>query len=315
VEKESLKDEKNGSFTVKLEGSNGGTILMSNKDVKTTGEGQSKPFEGTYTDNASNGSESFNNSYAVYAPAGFDVTFSGHDGVHTATFNASWSLTEAGQNIGTPSIEGGYYMYPYTNKVTGTYSLEGESVDLSADATKTLKVARSVPKVIPDEWGKITSAGISIVPGHMLNEDAGFVNGNFVDGGNIDQKPATCLEINTTNGGIPVIFGWADQQPYAPTTAQILGATFTKGTFGPEYNSGAYTPEGIWVPAKAYDDGGICYDANGVTCWQFYRNESLEMWKWRKGNLSTKASSEYSIDVTDGVLTLMYGGKIVLEIR
>jgi len=303
---EKLKDEKSGTLTPSLTGSNGGDIVVKNTNFTTSGNGHNGTGNGTYTDNASNGENSFSNSYSWSAPASVTVNLNGTKGTKTETISTSWVIAEAGQNIGNKVAETGYDVYPYTNTVKGTYTVDNESVELTAQATKSLKVKREIPKIIPDEWGKIKSAGFSAVPSHL---DA---NGNYVDGSNA-QTATSCMTIVTDKGAVPVLFGWADQDPRVPTTAQILASPFTTGTYTADYNS-AYYNNG-WVPAIAKDTNtGISYSIPGVPDIRFVRNESLVMWGWRGGNYSTVLPG-YTCMVEDGTLTVTYNGQVVLELR
>jgi hypothetical protein len=313
---EKLKDEKSGTLTPNLIGSNGGEIVVVNTVITTTGNGHIGTGTGNYSDNASNGINSFSNSYSFNAPSSVNVVLNGTNGTKVETISTSWVISEAGQTIGTQTVENGYYVYDYSNAVKGVYTVENTSVELEATATKTLKVKRETPKIIPETWGKIRSAAFSCVPAHD-------VNGNFVDG-NGPQTAAIDMTIVTDKGAVPVVFAWADRddQPVVPTVNQILSAHFSEGSYSTDYNSAFYNSYSEafgavnqWVPAIARDADGINYSIPGYDSIRDIRGSSLVMWGWRGGNYSyTLPAYNCTVD-TDGNLTVTYNGKVVLELR
>ena len=304
-----LVDEQQTTMEPTLNGVNAEDVVVDNADgYSLTGNGMSKTGNGVYNNYLTNGVNSYPYSFNYNAPASATVKLNGKSGKGASkTFNASFVIEDGSLNSGASYDSNGYKVYPKTSNVKGTYTVEDKTVGLTAQATRNLKVKKNVPKIIPDEWGKILSAGFSAVPSHL---DA---NGNYVDGSNA-QTATSCMTIVTDKGAVPVLFGWADQDPRVPTTAQILASPFTTGSYTADYNSAYYNNNG-WVPAIAKDTNtGISYSIPGVSDIRFIRNESLVMWGWRGGNYSTVLPG-YTCKVEDGVLTVTYNGQVVLELR
>ena len=319
---EQLKDEKKGTVNFVFTGGKEDDVVVNNVNNPTqSGNGHTGTGKGSYTNyivlNGTNYAQNF--SYDV--PASFDVTLNGTKGSETVNIPISFVISDTGLTNSDKSISGDYYVYPYASKAKATMTVGTVSVSKDASSTRNFKVKRDIPKIIPEEWGKITFAGFSAVPAHLINPEAGFTAGNIADG-NGAQTAASCMLIGTDKGAIPVVFGWADNAPVVPTTEQILGSTFTAGNYDKSYNSGYYNTYSAsvgalnaWIPAKASDPGtGINYDIPGIPSIRFVRNESLSMWGWRGGNYSTVLSG-YTCTVDDGTLTVKYNGEIVLEIR
>lgn len=163
---------------------------------------------------------------------------------------------------------------------------------------------KPIERIIPENWGKIIGAGISAVP-------ADQVSGQYA------QK---CLTIRTDKGAVAVVFSMENA---APEVSSILSGYFVKGNFGAEYNSGYFTTTanrgtysvGKWAPAIAKDlSDRIAYYKDN-TCVRNVRNTSLVIWNWRGGNLSTVVDGyDFSVD-SNNVLTVIYNGKVVLELR
>lgn len=166
------------------------------------------------------------------------------------------------------------------------------------------KPEEPIDKVIPEAWGNIIGAGISAVP----SDD---VSGNFAK---------KCLTIRTDKGAVAVVFNYNDA---APAVANVLGSYFVEGNFSAEYNSGYYTTaankanyqQNKWAPAIAKDlSDRIAYYRDN-TCVRNVRNTTLTMWDWRNGNLSTVVDG-YTFNVdNNGVLTIAYNGREIMQLR
>ena len=300
-----LVDEQQTTMEPTLRGVNAEDVVVDNANgYSLTGNGMSKTGSGVYNNYLTNGVNSYPYDFNYSAPASATVKLSGKSGKGASkTFNASFVIEDGNLNSGASYDSNGYKVYPKTANVKGTYTVEDKSVVLNAEATRNLKVKKQIPDIVP---GKIISAGFSAVPSHIAN-------GQYVDGSGV-QTATSCMTIITEDGGIPVLFGWADQEPRVPTIAQIQAAPFTAGSYTSDYNSGYYSNTG-WVPAIAKDTNtGISYSIPGVSDIRFIRNESLVMWGWRNGNYSTVLPG-YTCTVEDGVLTVTYNGEIVLELR
>lgn len=164
--------------------------------------------------------------------------------------------------------------------------------------------AKPIDKILPENWGSISGAGISAVP-------ADQVNGQYA------QK---CLTIRTDKGAVAVVFSMENE---APEVSSILSGYFVKGNFGAEYNSGYFTTNtnrgtysvGKWAPAVAKDlSDRIAYYKDN-TCVRNVRNTSLVIWNWRGGNISTVVDGYgFSVD-SNSVLTITYNGKVVMQLR
>lgn len=139
-----LVNTQEEEFNASLTGRDGEPVYASNANFKTTGEGWKGVGSANYYDNATNGDESFNNTYAISAAKGMTMSYEGIDIV----FNANMVVSEDGQTIGAATlkeINGQYYnVYPYSNKVNGVYTVSVESqsasIDLSATSTREIRV-------------------------------------------------------------------------------------------------------------------------------------------------------------------------------
>ena len=259
-----------------------------------------------YTSTANNGVTPFQNVYsydlqkAVYS-----------DEYYTLSFDyADWNISEAGSSVSsTPTsqnINGTTYdVYDYINNINTVYNISGDSYNASAKSEAKIAI---LPKLIPDEWGKILGAGISAVP---------------ADDENPGDYAKKCLVIRTENGAVAVPFAMDNT---TPEVNNILAGYFVEGNFGEEYNSGYFTTSanhgsyavGKWAPAiaKYYsDEYPILYYSDVNTPVRSLSKYILAMWNWRGGNFSHVVDG-YTFSVSEsGVLTINYNGETVMQLR
>ena len=259
-----------------------------------------------YTSTANNGVTPFQNVYsydlqkAVYS-----------DEYYTLSFDyANWNISEAGSSISaTPTREvvngTEYDVYDYINNINTVYSVTGDSYEATAKAEAKIAI---LPRILPENWGKIIGAGISAVP---ADDEA------------VGDYAKKCLIIRTENGAVAVPFSMNDT---TPELESILAGYFVEGNFGEEYNSGYFTTSanhgsyavGKWAPAIAQyhsDEYPILYYSDVDTPVRSLSKYILAMWNWRGGNFSHVVDG-YTFSVSEsGVLTINYNGQVVMQLR
>lgn len=290
---EILKDSQTRVVVISLNGSDGGEIVLADTTVVTTGIGLNGCGEGNYT-NTANGSASWTNMFSYSAPAVDPIVLNGTNGTITVNIPASWSITENGQTIGSKVSVAGYDKYDYAASVKGTYKVGNKTIEVTAEATKTLKVVRNVQ----DVTGKtIAWCNFSIVPA--------VKNGNvytYIDG---SHNPIKCMVIGFTDGSAEAVLFEAE-----PTVDGVQNAYMAAGPYTNVYN-GAALYGGNWVPAIATDEAwGISYSLTPGDCYFPVGSESLAQWGWNSTVLSG-----YTATVTDGILAVWHNDQLVLEIK
>ena len=250
--------------------------------------------------NAFNNKYSYNSQKAVYKNEYYEVEFG----------YGSWSISEAGSNIGVKSGEKvyngkTYEVYPYVNNVNYVYDVTTDTYNGAGKSNVEICIEKKIePSIVPSAWGKILGAGVSAVP-------ADDVRGDFAK---------KCICIRTEKGAVAIVF---DMSSVVPSMNTVLNGYFVEGKFGAEYNSGFYTTStnrgkyelNKWAPAIAKDlkDRIAYYDGN--TCKANVRYTTLQMWNWRDGNYSTVVDGyDFSVSA-DGTLTIKYEGKTVMSLR
>lgn len=297
-----LVNTQNGTMSATLNGENGEDVVASNANF-TTGNGQQG--NGTYSSTASNGEKSFKNNYTYTCDNSKTFTYEGVE----VKFEGKFVVSEVETTIGNSSIKlvnnTAYDAYPYNNKVEGVYTVDNASIKLNAETGRDILVEREVPHIIPDEWGKAVSYGVSAVPAHSIG------NGNYADGnGNQVAHKAHCFAFE--NGAVVIV---TPMETVIPTADQIIEGYFVPGNYK-GYNSGVdVAKNGKWIPAVASDNGGYLKYRLADGRVRAISNETLTQWGWRNGNFTTVVEG-YSFSVSEsGVLTVTYGGQIVLQIR
>ena len=259
-----------------------------------------------YTSTANNGVTPFQNVYsydlqkAVYS-----------DEYYTLSFDyADWQIVEAGSSVSTTptreTINGTVYdVYDYINNINTVYAITGDSYEATAKAEAKIAI---LPRILPENWGKIIGAGISAVP---------------ADDENPGDYAKKCLVIRTENGAVAVPFAMSES---TPEVNNILAGYFVEGNFGEEYNSGYFTTSanhgsyavGKWAPAIAQyhsDEYPILYYSDVNTPVRSLSKYILAMWNWRGGNFSHVVDG-YTFSVSEsGVLTITYNGETVMQLR
>lgn len=259
-----------------------------------------------YTSTANNGVTPFQNVYsydlqkAVYS-----------DEYYTLSFDyADWQIVEAGSSVSTTptreTINGTVYdVYDYVNNVNTVYAISGDSYEATAKAEAKIAI---LPRILPENWGKIIGAGISAVP---ADDEA------------VGDYAKKCLVIRTENGAVAVPFAMSES---TPELESILAGYFVEGNFGEEYNSGYFTTSanhgsyavGKWAPAIAQyhsDEYPILYYSDVNTPVRSLSKYILAMWNWRGGNFSHVVDG-YTFSVSEsGVLTITYNGETVMQLR
>lgn len=291
---ENLKDSKSGTLQATLNGSDGGDIIVTNINFATAGTGLNQTGNGTYSNTADNGTEQFVNNFTYSAPASIEVVMNGSNGSVKDSIRTSFVLTDNGQNIGAKNAIAGYDTYPYTAQVKGIYTVEEKNVELSAEATKTLKVQRNVQ----DVTGKtIAWCNFSIVPAVKNGNTYTYVNGS--------HNPIKCMVIGFTDGSAEAVLFTEE-----PTVDGVQNAYMAAGPYTNVYN-GAALYGGNWVPAIAQDEAwGISYSLTPGDCYFPVGSESLAQWGWNSTVLAG-----YTATVTDGILAVWHNGELVLEIK
>lgn len=259
-----------------------------------------------YTSTANNGVDAFQN---VYAYDFQKAVYS--DEYYTLSFDyADWNISEAGSSVSTTptreTINGTVYdVYDYVNNVNTVYAISGDSYNASAKSEAKIAI---LPRILPENWGKIIGAGISAVP---ADDEA------------VGDYAKKCLVIRTENGAVAVPFS---MDATTPEVNNILAGYFVEGNFGEEYNSGYFTTSanhgsyavGKWAPAIAQyysDEYPILYYSDVNTPARSLSKYILAMWNWRGGNFSHVVDG-YTFSVSEsGVLTINYNGQVVMQLR
>lgn len=299
-------DSKSGRLNVSLSGVDGSVKTVKNVNYSTNGNGHNGTGSGTYSDNAGNGvsADSFNNEYKWSADGALTLTLSGKGGKDASkTFEPTFVISEAGQNISNGTVKETYTSYTYTNKVNGVYTVEGKNVNLSATDTRELRIEKEIETLV----GNLIGGGMSVVPAHEAN-------GGFADGSG-KQTATMCLTLVKADGSAAaIVYAFESNEMRIPTDSQIKGADFVAGSYDSTYDSGVYM-KGKWVPAVAKDNSwGISYSIPSQKDIRSIRNESLKQWNWRGGNYSTQLRN-YSVKVENGVCSIYYNGEIVKSFR
>lgn len=294
-------NSQSGKMTATLVGQNGEDVVANNANFTTTSNGKNN---GTYSSTASNGEKTFNNNYTYTADNSKTFTYEGIE----VKFEGSFVISEVSSTIDGSSIKLvnniAYDAYPYNNKVEGVYTVDNASIKLNAETGRNILVERVIPHIIPDEWGKPVSYGVSAVPAHSI--------GNGYADGNSDQTAHKAHCFAFEKGAVVVI---TTMNTVAPSEEQIIGAYFVEGNFK-GYNSGVdVAKNGKWIPAKADDFGGYLRYTLADGRVRAISNETLTTWSSWGYNYSTVVNG-YSYSVSDsGVLTLIYNGQVVMQIR
>ena len=248
-----------------------------------------------YTSTANNGVDPFNNVYAYdYQKAVYT------DEYYTLTFDyADWTINEGASTLtaaGQETINGVVYnVTNYVNNINTVYTVSNDRYDAAASADARILVEKPTEKIIPDEWGKIIGAGISAVPADDLK-------------GSYARK---CFTLRTEKGAVAIVFDMEDEMP---SVSNIISGNFVEGSFGSEYNS-AYWNGSQWNPAAAEDwSDRLAWLANGEVR-RNLRHTTLAVWGWRDGNYSTVVEGYTFSTSNDGVLTVSYGGEVILQLR
>ena len=249
-----------------------------------------------YTSTANNGVDPFNNVYAYdFQKAVYT------DEYYTLTFDyADWTINEGASTLtatGQETINGVVYnVTNYVNNINTVYTVStNDRYDAAASADARILVEKPTEKIIPDEWGKIIGAGISAVPADDLK-------------GSYARK---CFTLRTEKGAVAIVFDMEDEMP---SVSNIISGNFVEGSFGSEYNS-AYWNGSQWNPAAAEDwSDRLAWLANGEVR-RNLRHTTLAVWGWRDGNYSTVVEGYTFSTSNDGVLTVSYGGEVILQLR
>jgi hypothetical protein len=291
-----LVETKTATLSASLTAQNGTDVIVDNILFSTTGNGLTGTGSGTYTDNASNGTVNFTNTYTWSADNSVTLSYD----TLSVTFTTNFVLTEGGQTIGsaTTSADGLYTLYPYSNKVNAVYTVDSKSLNLSATAQRSLLLKKQAEEVVD---GTILGVHLTYVP----------VRPGTLVGGDGTKEPAKCFAIDRELGGvIQKILVITPTSTVFPTAAEIAAGTVHSGDFRAQ-NSAEYRPSG-WVPATAYDRSG-----SELWVWKAWSGESTEIaastivnWGW---SISTPIISEFKvIDNGDGTFVLKMNGASVL---
>jgi hypothetical protein len=291
-----LIKSKNANLNVSLTAQDGTEVDVKNVNFNTTGNGTNGTGNGTYTDNATNGTVNFTNTY-LWAADG-DVVLS-YDTL-SVTFKANFVLSEDGQSIGTAttSADGMYTVYPYANTVKGVYTVNGKSITLSATAHRNLRIKKEAEDVVD---GEILNVQLTYVP---------VLPGTFV-GGSGTMEPAKCFSIDRKlNGQMQKVLVITPRSTIFPTAAEIAAGTVHNGDFR-AYNSADYVaPQ--WLPAKTQNRSGA-----EDWKWEPYAGDAtviasstVARWGW---DISTPIISNFQVtDLGDGTFVLKMNGASVL---
>jgi hypothetical protein len=288
---------KTATLNASLTAQNGSDVIVDNVSFSTTGNGLNGTGSGTYTDNATNGTVNFTNTYLWSADGSVTLTYD----TLSATFTANFVLTEAGQTIGsaTTSSDGRYTLYPYSNKVQAVYTVNAQSLNLSATAERSLLIKKEAEDVVDGEILGVNLTYVPVRPGTLV-------------GGSGEKVPAKCFAIDRNlNGQIQKVLVITPTSTVFPTATEIASnGVVVDGDFR-NRNSAEYRPYG-WIPATAHDRSGS--DTWRWTAWTgdetVIAATTVAEWGW---NISTPIISEFQvIDNGDGTFVLKMNGASVL---
>lgn len=287
---------KTANLNASLTAQNGSDVVVNNVSFTTTGNGLNNTGKGTYTDDATNGTVNFTNSYSWSADGSVTLTYD----TLSVTFTASFALTEGGQTIGTgkPSADGRYTSYPYSNKVNAVYTVEGQSLNFSATAQRSLLIKKEAEDVVDGEILGVQLTYVPVLPGTHIS-------------GSGREEPAKCFSIDRNlNGQIEKILVITDMSTTFPTATEIANGTVHQGDFR-TYNSAVYIPGSSWVP-------GTAFDRSGSDPWTWTSKDgashsiaatTVANWGW---SISTPICSTFEvIDYHDGTFVLKMNGASV----
>lgn len=291
-----LVDTKTATLSASLTAQDGADLDVKNVSFTTTGSGANGTGSGTYTDNATNGTVNFTNTYLWSADGSVTLSYD----TLSATFTADFVLSEGGQTIGEGAMsnDGMYTVYPYANTVKGVYTVNGKSLNLSATAHCSLRIKKEVEDVVD---GEILNVQLTYVP---------VLPGTLVCGGG-RKVPAKCFSIDRKlSGKIQKVLVITPESTVFPTAAEIAAGSVHDGDFR-NYNSAEYEPYG-WIPAHAADRSG-----NADWTWTAWTGDQTAIyattvaeWGW---NISTPIISDFKVtDNGDGTFVLKMNGASVL---
>lgn len=291
-----LITSKTANLNASLTARDGADVDVKSVNFTTNGNGANGTGNGTYTDNATNGTVNFNNTYAWSADGSVTLTYD----TLSATFTAAFVLSEGGQTIGEAGIsaDGMYTVYPYANTVKGVYTVNGKSLNLSATAHRSLRIKKEAQDVVE---GTLLGVHLTYVP---------VTPGTYVGGGGV-QVLTKCFSIDRElNGQIEKILVITDMSTIFPTATEIANGTVHQGDFR-NFHSAAYIRNVGWVPGTASIDAGdwvwTSWD-NGVS--NHFGSETIAEWGW---SASSPIVSEFSaIDNGDGTFVLKMNGASVI---
>lgn len=291
-----LITSKTATLSASLTAQDGADVDVKSVNFTTTGNGANGTGNGTYTDNATNGTVNFNNTYVWSADGSVTLSYD----TLSATFTADFVLSEGGQTIGEAGISanGMYTVYPYANTVKGVYTVNGKSLNLSATAHCSLRIKKEAEDVVEGEILGVHLTYVPVSPGTLV-------------GGNGTQVPAKCFSIDRKlNGQIQKILVITPRTTVFPTAAEIAAGTVHDGDFR-NFNSAKCRPSG-WLPATANDRSGT--DPWVWTAWTGVSTSisatTVAEWGW---NISSPIISEFQVtDLGDGTFVLKMNGASVL---
>lgn len=237
-------DEKSGKITPSLTGKDYDPMVVSNTNFKTSGNGHNGTGNGTYSNNASNGVESFVNEFGYNAPASFDVTLNFTSGAQTKQVATSFVIREGNAVVGAKSGEvNGYDVYPYASTVNGTFSALNQTVELTATDNRQLRVKKATDDVIR-HWGEGTSTP---------NGDGFDLTARFYE----ERKLSGVQLLKTMTGRMEGSFKarsasdvYADNANFQTTSNGKNGST--SGTYSSTASNGAKSQNNIYD--FSYDD-------------------------------------------------------------
>ena len=237
-------DEKSGKITPSMTGKDYDPMVVSNTDVRTSGNGHNGTGNGTYSNNASNGVESFVNEFGYNAPASFDVTLNFTSGAQTKQVATSFVIREGNAVVGAKSGEvNGYDVYPYASTVNGTFSALNQTVELTATDNRQLRVKKATDDVIR-HWGEGTSTP---------NGDGFDLTARFYE----ERKLSGVQLLKTMTGRMEGSFKarsasdvYADNANFQTTSNGKSGST--SGTYSSTASNGAKSQNNIYD--FSYDD-------------------------------------------------------------
>ena len=175
------------------------------------------------------------------------------------------------------------------------------------------KLISSISQIIPTDWGKITSGGITNIETY---------------GGSRDKQ--RCLTLVTTKGAVAIPFATTS---IIPTEDEIKNANFVYGTyFNDKFNSG-YWPtsntnnntQNNYDTNKLYpayikekvsnvdgSNGIVYYDISKVTLQEVAVRAIWNITNWAP---EYGIPDNYEVTVNNNILTLKYNNEIVLKLN